>query len=126
MGPDLATSLGAPPNALIITGDDALELIPDGRAAAGHALGMSMRVSRYAGVDLAAAKAVGDLVARAAETFGAPVVALPVSRYPVDGDLDALHLLLNPDRSPAGSVLLFAVAANCSGGLNRCGRSSSP
>jgi polysaccharide pyruvyl transferase WcaK-like protein len=147
-GRDLALSLGAPPDAVVVTGDDALELVPGAPGAPGareapgapevagapgapgapspgategHALGISMRVSRYAGVDLATAEAVGDLVLRTAGAFGAPVVALPVSRYPVDGDLDALRAVLRPERSPAGLVLddlatpeaLVAAAARC-------------
>ena len=96
IGQDLAISLGIPSGAVAVTGDDALELIPEGSAPDGRALGVSMRVSAYAGVDPAAAEAVGDLVVQAAEAFQAPIVALPVSRYPVDGDLDALRALLAP------------------------------
>jgi polysaccharide pyruvyl transferase WcaK-like protein len=121
VGKDLAISLGIPARAVSVTGDDALELIPEGSAPGGHALGVSMRVSHYAGVDLAAAEAVGDLVVQAAEAFRAPVVALPVSRYPVDGDLDALRALLHPERSRADIVLhdlatpeaLIAAAGGC-------------
>src|SRR2546421_1692869 len=47
IGKDLAISLGVPAGAVAITGDDALELIPegsaaDGRAHGGRALGVSM------------------------------------------------------------------------------------
>ena len=80
-----------------------------------------MRVSPYAGVDQAAAETVGDLVVQAAEAFRAPIVTLPVSRYPVDGDLDALRALLHPERSGADIVLhdlatpeaLITAAAGC-------------
>ena len=48
-------------------------------------------------------------------------MTLPVSRYPVDGDLDALRALLHPERSGADIVLhdlatpdaLIAVVADC-------------
>jgi colanic acid/amylovoran biosynthesis protein len=126
IGKDLAISLGVPSGAVAVTGDDALELIPeasaaDGSAHGGGALGLSMRVSPYAGVDQTAAETVGDLVVQAAEAFRAPIVALPVSRYPVDGDLDALRALLHPERSGAGIVLhdlatpdaLITAAAGC-------------
>jgi polysaccharide pyruvyl transferase WcaK-like protein/GT2 family glycosyltransferase len=115
IGKDLAISLGIPAGAVAVTGDDALELIPEGSAADGSAhggsaqrggaLGVSMRVSPYAGVDRTAAETVGDLVVRAAEAFQAPIVTLPVSRYPVDGDLDALRALLHRERSGADIVL---------------------
>jgi colanic acid/amylovoran biosynthesis protein len=104
-GRDLALSLGARPGVLAVTGDDALELIPGASIPAGHALGVSMRVSAYAGVDLAAARTAGDVVVQAAKAFQAPVVALPVSRYPVDGDLAALCALLGPEGSGTGVAL---------------------
>ena len=58
---------------------------------------------------------------QAAEAFRAPIVALPVSRYPVDSDLDALRALLHPERSRADIVLhdlatpeaLITAAAGC-------------
>jgi polysaccharide pyruvyl transferase WcaK-like protein len=121
IGRDLVISLGTPSGAVAVAGDDALELIPEDNAPAGHALGVSMRVSRYADVDLAAAEAVGDLVVQAAEAFQAPIVTLPVSRYPVDSDLAALRVLLHPERSRTDIVLrdlvtpeaLSIAAANC-------------
>jgi polysaccharide pyruvyl transferase WcaK-like protein len=131
IGKDLAISLGIPSSAVAVTGDDALELIPEGSAAdgsahggsahGGRALGVSMRVSPYAGVDHTAAETVGDLVVQAAGAFRAPIVTLPVSRYPVDGDLDALRALLHPERSGADIVLhdlatpeaLITAAADC-------------
>lgn len=121
IGRDLLMSLGVPPGALAVTGDDALELIPEDDAPAGHALGVSMRVARYADVDPAAAEAVGDVVVRAAEAFQAPIVTLPISRYPVDGDLAALRVLLHPERTRTDIVMhdlvtpdaLSAAAANC-------------
>jgi colanic acid/amylovoran biosynthesis protein len=136
IGKDLAISLGISSSAMAVTGDDALELIPEGSAVegsaadgstrggsvqSGRALGISMRVSPYAGVDQTAAETVGDLVVQAAEAFRAPIVTLPVSRYPVDGDLDALRALLHPERSGADIVLhdlaspeaLITAAADC-------------
>jgi polysaccharide pyruvyl transferase WcaK-like protein len=105
IGRDLALSLGTPPSAVIVTGDDALELIPDAGAPDGQALGVNMRVSGYAGVDPAETAAVGDLLLRAAGTLGAPIVALPVSRYAPDADLAAIRALLRPSRSRANIVL---------------------
>jgi colanic acid/amylovoran biosynthesis protein len=121
IGRDLAVSFGARPGAVTVTGDDALELVPETSAPDGHALGVSMRVSHYAGVDLAAADAVGSVVVQAAEAFRAPVVALPVSRYPVDSDLDALRVLLHPAGSRVETELtdltspeaLVTAAARC-------------
>ena len=100
IGRDLALRLGTRPGALVVTGDDALELTPsEAGPPAGRALGFSMRVSAYAGVDSATAEAIRAPVLRAAEDHGAPIVGLPVSRYPVHGDLDALRTLLQAERS---------------------------
>ena len=93
-GRDLSLALGMPAERMITTGDDALELIDGTQVADGDALGVNMRVSGYAGVDATVATAVGDVVLEAAAEFGAPIVGLPVSRYPVDADIDALRVLL--------------------------------
>jgi colanic acid/amylovoran biosynthesis protein len=121
IGRDLALSLGTRPSAITVTGDDALELIPDSSVPDGQALGVNMRVSDYAGVDPGAAQTVGDVVIQAADAFGAPLVALPVSRYPVDSDLSAIRALLRREHSRAGTVLddltgpeaLVTAAAGC-------------
>jgi hypothetical protein len=90
---------------VIVTGDDALELIAGTSAPDGRALGVNMRVSGYAGVDNVAAAAIGDLVAESAAVFQAPIVALPVSRYAADADLAAIRALLRPEPGRADAVL---------------------
>jgi len=121
IGRDLALSFGIPAAAVMVTGDDALELIAETTAADGHALGVNMRVSGYAGVDPAAAAAIGGLLLDSARAFQAPVVALPVSRYAVDADLDAIRALLRAGPGDADIVLrdlttpeaLVTAAASC-------------
>ena len=93
-GRDLSLALGARPESVTLTGDDALEFIDATQVSGGDALGINMRVSGYAGVDATAATAVADVVLEAAAEFAAPIVGLPVSRYPVDADIDALRVLL--------------------------------
>lgn len=94
IGRDLALSLGVLPGTIAMTGDDALEIVPETGTPDGRAVGLSMRVSDYAGVDHTVATIVIDLVLQAAGNFGVSVVALPVSRYAVDGDLDAIRASL--------------------------------
>jgi polysaccharide pyruvyl transferase WcaK-like protein len=121
MGLDLAVSLGAPPRAVTVTGDDALELVTNAGAPEGNALGINVRVAGYAGVDPAVAAAVGDVTLKAAGTLRAPVVALPVSRYGADADLDAIRAMLDPEhprtdvelRDLATPKDLIAAAARC-------------
>lgn len=93
-GQELAVSLGARPERIFITGDDALELVGDGNPPLGTALGVNMRVAGYSGVGAEAAAAVGEVAVEAAAVFQAPVAALPVSRYPGDADLGAIRQLL--------------------------------
>jgi polysaccharide pyruvyl transferase WcaK-like protein len=121
IGRDLVLSLGMPPGALALTGDDALELIGDTNVAEGNALGVSIRVSGYAGVEPAAAAAVGDLVLETATALDAPIVGLPVSRYAADADVEALRVLLHRQHNCVDIVLndiaspeaLVSAAASC-------------
>jgi colanic acid/amylovoran biosynthesis protein len=127
--------LGISSSAIAVTGDDALELIPEGSAVegsaadgitrggsvhCGRALGLSMRVSPYAGLTRRRRNGRRPGGAGGGSLPG-PIVTLPVSRYPVDGDLDALRALLHPERSGADIVLhdlatpeaLITAAAGC-------------
>lgn len=121
IGRDLVLSLGMSPETVAVTGDDALELINVPAAAEGHALGVNVRVSGYAGVDPAAAAAVGDLVLDAAAALQAPVVGLPVSRYAADADVVALRALLQRGQRRIDVTMsdiespgaLIAAAASC-------------
>jgi polysaccharide pyruvyl transferase WcaK-like protein len=121
IGRDLMLSLGMRPDAIRVTGDDALELISGTRAAEGNALGFNVRVSGYAGVEPSAAAAVGDVVLDIAATLHAPIVGLPVSRYASDADIDALRALLHLAHNRREMDLkdiaspedLVSAAANC-------------
>ena len=94
IGRDLALALGIRPGVVTAAGDDSLELMSETSVADGHALGANLRVSGYAGVEPIVAAAVMELVLEAAAEFSAPIVALPVSRYPADADIAAIRALL--------------------------------
>lgn len=93
-GKDLALSLGAISTALVVTGDDALELVSGDTPVEGQALGVNMRVADYAGVDSADAKVISEILLTSAASFGVPIVALPISRQPADSDLTSIDRLL--------------------------------
>jgi polysaccharide pyruvyl transferase WcaK-like protein len=99
IGPDLVRSLGMPPQGVMVTGDDALELISGASTPEGDALGINVRVSDYAGVKQATAAAIGDAVSKAAAVLQAPIVGLPVSRYAADADAAALRTLLHRENN---------------------------
>ncbi len=116
--PELAAAAGVPAAAIAVTGDDALELVGAAGPAPGGAIGVNMRVSGYAGVDATVAAAVGQVVAETAEAIGAPVAALPVSRY-ADADLAAIRAMLPPRGAGLARAevttpqQLIAAAAGC-------------
>lgn len=116
-GRPLASSLGVAPTALALTGDDALEqgshpgalAFPGARAAgsaAGHVLGVNLRVTGYAGVDQVTAASVASVVRTVAAELRADLVGLPVSRYATAADAGALRELWpgqsRPGSAPAG------------------------
>lgn len=103
VGRDLALSLGTQAGALVVTGDDALEMIGNPTSIIGDALGVSLRVSGYSGVDLAMAAMVSDLTLEMAATFNAPIVGLPVSWHTADGEI-LRRLFLHKDNR-AGIVV---------------------
>lgn len=118
MGRDLALAFGVQPADVVVTGDDALEFIGDNMTS-GNALGLSVRVSGYAGVDIQTAVAVGDLILDIAATLDTPVVPLPVSRDAADAAV--LRQLLQRAHGPADRVVddltspqkLVEAAAGC-------------
>lgn len=86
-GLGLALSCGVRPDVITITGDEAIEVIPDTAAAAGSALGFNIRAADYSGIGRDAAAAIGTCVVGVAHELGAPIVGLPVSRYATTSDL---------------------------------------
>ena len=118
---DAAVSLGAPAAMVCLTGDDAFELAVAQEVAGGGALGVNVRVAGYARVDETTAARVGDQVLAIAAELGAPLIALPVSRYRADADLAALRALLRPADARAVLTLdditspqeLVAAVARC-------------
>lgn len=87
---------------IAITGDDALYLAtPAVRPATGTAIGLNIRVAYYSKLDKSVAERANAVVSKFAREHGATVlglpvarykVALPVSRYNSDSDLDAMRL----------------------------------
>jgi colanic acid/amylovoran biosynthesis protein len=122
-GRPLAVSLGASPEALRLTGDDAFEHSSTRgvAAAGGRVLGVNLRVAGYAGVGPATAAAVGATVREVAAELGAALAGLPVSRYPADADAGALRALWPGEGGQGGVAVedfstpeaLAAAAARC-------------
>jgi polysaccharide pyruvyl transferase WcaK-like protein len=94
-GLGLALSFGTSPDVIRVTGDDAIEVIPSAAAApAASALGVNIREADYAGIGGDSTAIIGESLMAAARDLGAPIIALPVSRYPTTSDLDAIGACL--------------------------------
>lgn len=78
----LVADLGLPPAAITVTGDDALEIAtPERLGPLGTAIGLNIRIAEYTGTDSSLADDVRTAVLEVADRLGAPVIAVPVSRY---------------------------------------------
>jgi colanic acid/amylovoran biosynthesis protein len=79
----LLTSLGIPPERLVVTGDDALE--PAQRRTPrqlGGGIGVNVRVAGYAGVSGSDVDAIRPAVQRASIRLAAPLVPVPIAHHP--------------------------------------------
>jgi polysaccharide pyruvyl transferase WcaK-like protein len=117
----LALACGARRDVVTVTGDDAIEVIPDAAPKEAIALGFNIRSADYAGIGREASAAVGACVAAAARDLRAPIIGLPVSRYTSSSDLAAISECLdggqpNVDvalRDLSSPAELMSAAANC-------------
>jgi polysaccharide pyruvyl transferase WcaK-like protein len=90
----LAVSCGARRDVMWVTGDEAIELIPDTAPAGANALGFNIRAADYSGIGRQTAATIGRHVVAAAHELGTPIMGLPVSRY-----------ASTPDRAAIGECL---------------------
>jgi polysaccharide pyruvyl transferase WcaK-like protein len=79
----LLQSIGVSRDRIAVTGDDAIEMAHRCTPAhLGNAIGVNVRVARYAGVADDAVHLLRPAVQRAATRFEAPLVALPIAHHP--------------------------------------------
>jgi polysaccharide pyruvyl transferase WcaK-like protein len=86
----LALSCGARREVIWVTGDEAIEVIPDTAPADARALGFNIRAADYSGIGRQTAVTIGKYVVAAAHEVGAPILGLPVSRYATTPDRAAI------------------------------------
>ncbi len=104
-GPRVLAALGVSSERIAVTGDDAVGLAyRDGPA--GDALGVNVRVAGYSKLRDAAGRAIAEVARRVARAHAATIIGLPVSRYPRDGDLDALARMFPPGARDGVTVSL--------------------
>jgi colanic acid/amylovoran biosynthesis protein len=111
VGLPLVRELGVPTHIVRVTGDDALAMFASPSApAAGDAIGINVRVSQYTGIGRSNAADIGGVVQALAEIWSAPIVALPISRYPTSPDLDDIAGMFDGAMRPVVEDLADAAA----------------
>jgi polysaccharide pyruvyl transferase WcaK-like protein len=93
-GGPLLESLGVPPERVLTTGDDALEVAHQMRSEKpGGGLGVNLRAAGYSGVDQHLAERIRPILQDAARTREAPMIPLPISRRPGEEDSKTIREL---------------------------------
>jgi polysaccharide pyruvyl transferase WcaK-like protein len=119
--PALALACGARRDVITMTGDDAIEVIPDTAPNEASALGFNIRAADYSGIGRETSATIGACVVAAARELRAPIIGLPVSRYANSCDLAAITECLERGRPGIDVALpdlsspaeLMFVAASC-------------
>jgi colanic acid/amylovoran biosynthesis protein len=91
----LARSLGVPDDRLVVTGDDALELVAELGATrrAASSIGVNLRVAEYAGVDGDDLERIGEILRAVADGLATELVGIPISTYPEEADAASIEQL---------------------------------
>jgi colanic acid/amylovoran biosynthesis protein len=101
----LLQSLGVSPDRIAVTGDDAIEMANRGSTAElGHAIGVNVRLTNYAGTDRSALSTIRAAVQTVSNRLAAPLVPLPIAQHPDSHDGVAIAELL-PERTSAPDLL---------------------
>jgi colanic acid/amylovoran biosynthesis protein len=109
----LLRSLGVPPDRIMVTGDDAIELAYSLRRDSAQvplstppAIGVNVRVAPYAEVRADMLSALGDTLIAAAARKHAKMIPIPIAHHGGGMDVDTLRALLPPeDRVDGGAAL---------------------
>jgi colanic acid/amylovoran biosynthesis protein len=100
----LLRSMGISEDRLTVTGDDAVGVAYQARRTElGSAIGVNLRLAEYAEVGPDLASCVGAVVRDAAVHYGAPLLALPISRFGSEDDWVTARLVL--DDAPTAKAL---------------------
>ncbi|MRH88258.1 polysaccharide pyruvyl transferase family protein [Nocardia sp. SYP-A9097] len=120
-GPALLESFGVPPGAVTVTGDDAIELARAARSAElGGAIGVCLRVARYAPVARRAQDGVGIAVRAAAAEFRTWLVPLIIAETPGSPDRATTVPLVRGSANPAEPLARFVRPADVAAQLAQC------
>ncbi len=95
-GPSLLDALGVPPERVITTGDDAIELAYEQRAPElGTGIGVNLRSAAYSEVSSAnIIETLRTVLNEAAKKYGAVLVPVPISFHESESDVRTIQVLL--------------------------------
>jgi colanic acid/amylovoran biosynthesis protein len=116
-GRPLLRSLGVSDGRVFDTGDDAVELaVERASRAPGRAVGVSIRIARYSGVDNETLADISGALVDIEKRYETEFVGLPVSRYWKEHDAEAIAALLPGEvevREPIDAVDIIERIAGC-------------
>ncbi|GAB0104494.1 hypothetical protein JMUB6875_34680 [Nocardia sp. JMUB6875] len=120
-GPELLESLGVPSSAVVVTGDDAIELAQDVRnVSPGNDIGVCLRVAKYSPVAARAQETVGSALRAAAVEFDARLVPLIIAETPGSPDRATTLPLVRGSANPVEPVGSFVRPAEVAAEVGRC------
>ncbi|MGV9414106.1 polysaccharide pyruvyl transferase family protein [Nocardia sp. NPDC003693] len=120
-GPGLLAALGVPPEACLVTGDDAIELAVAARKdKVGSDIGVCLRVARYAPVGPGAQDLVGAVVRESAARLRARLVPLIIAETPGSPDRATTLPLVRPSADPVAPPGRFVRPGDVAERVARC------
>jgi len=116
----LLDTLGVPPERVIVTGDDAIEMANRQTVSAlGAAIGVNLRIAGYAGTGDQVVAVVRPAIHEARRRLGASLLAIPVAHHPDCHDGVAIRQVISGDDAEEGIVEL-ATPADAIVQVSRC------
>jgi Polysaccharide pyruvyl transferase len=117
----LLDAIGVRPERVMVTGDDAMEMAARGTPTEiGGAIGVNVRVARYAGVTASGVDAIRPAVRSAAQRLGAPLVAVPIAHHSDCHDGVAIRAVLADGDQAASPIVDLATPARAIAQVARC------
>jgi polysaccharide pyruvyl transferase WcaK-like protein len=103
-GRPILRALGVSDERMMTTGDDAIEVARDAgvRREDRRAIGVNVRVARYAGVEEEMVNSIGRALTSAGAERGSELLGIPISRYAKEQDAATIDRMLGAERQAAG------------------------
>lgn len=117
----LLDSLGVPADRIVVTGDDAIEMANRRTPVRlGDALGVNVRVARYADVEMQTIGVIRPAIQSAAARTSAPLLALPIAHHPDCHDGVAIREVLAGSSDAPPSIAHLDTPAKAIDEVGRC------